>query len=101
MKARNEKAILYDKVEATIYEIVLVRAKSEQDKLQKLALKAIKNIKNDKEREEIIKQHIFSDLICELKEIRKIDGVENICDNMNRFDVTDIGTITWLRSKRC
>jgi hypothetical protein len=27
--------------------------------------------------------------------------VENICDNMNRFDVTDIGTITWLRSKRC
>lgn len=97
-KKQREKRS-WDKMEAAVYEIVLVRPKSRNLKLKEIYQKVMEKIQDHETRKRYIRKHVFSDVICELKKIRKVENLEERCDFNCFISVTDVGTVTAFRGR--
>lgn len=84
----------WSRVDATVYEIVLVITRDEHEKIQEKA----KNTENKIEFEKL-KKRLLKGLRCELKPIRRVNGLEDRCDKFCILNITDTSLVTSLKGK--
>jgi hypothetical protein len=70
----------WERIEAEVYEIVLVRTKYRQDKMNNIIQKVKDAIKNKQQQKINIRQQVINDVSCELKRLRTVLNLEDRCD---------------------
>lgn len=84
----------WKKMEAYIFEIVLVRSKSTHDKLQNLANKLQQNQQRDQRVKQYFKKNVLQNVKCDLKLLRTIEDLHTRCDIECKINITDVASIT-------
>jgi hypothetical protein len=89
----------WEHVEAEVYEIVLVRTRYRQSKMNNIIKRVMVKIKDKQQQHKNIRKQVINDVNCELKKIRTVVNLEDRCDKFCQINITDIATVTSVKGK--